>query len=163
MIVEMVGLAIIFAGLAGTVPVILDALHAAFIEGPQVREAGGRIAESEVALRGEERDDQRYRSGGLQFGCELKAEKSARDYASENHEQRGHFAGLGFIQRHCELFDTGLIHQPAAILINCSAWRRASGVMRSPESMRPISLVRAAPVSSWMEATVRSRSVCFST
>jgi len=51
----------------------------------------------------------------------------------------------------------------AAILISCSAWRSASWVMRSPESIRPISRVRAAGASSSIEAMVRPCSECFST
>ena len=51
----------------------------------------------------------------------------------------------------------------AASLINCSACFSASAVTRSPESIRPISLVRSAGDSSTMVASVRPRSSCFST
>jgi hypothetical protein len=51
----------------------------------------------------------------------------------------------------------------AASLINCSACFSASAVTLSPESMRPISLVRCAGVSSTIVASVLPRSSCFST
>lgn len=47
--------------------------------------------------------------------------------------------------------------------INCSACFRTSGVSRWPASMRPISRVRASPVSSCSSATVRPCTSCFST
>jgi hypothetical protein len=74
-------------------------------------------------------------------------------------QRRQHISVAVFIDVRRYLF----CYRVPLVLINCSACRKASGVRRWPDSMRPISLVRASPESSSIAATVRPLTSFFST